>query len=89
MDEDLLDMSHDELLDEITKLRTAIREHRDSRGHDLCWWHPSLWGALPESSDPLPEVPEWEQFMRGCIQYRASLDLQLSNSPRTNERYEE
>ncbi|AEF41887.1 hypothetical protein [Hoyosella subflava] len=29
------------------------------------------------------EVPEWPQFMRGCIAYRASLDRELPDTPRT------
>jgi hypothetical protein len=32
-------------------------------------------------------VPEWPQFMRGCIRYRASLDAQLPNAARTSRTY--
>ncbi|MGS1079820.1 hypothetical protein [Pseudoxanthomonas beigongshangi] len=84
MDEDLDTLSRDELISEVRRLRAGIREHRDSTGHDLCWHHPALWGLLPEKSDPQPEVPEWPQFLRGCIRYRQSLDRQLSDAPRTN-----
>ena len=84
MDDDLLEMSRDQLLAEARRLRAAIREHRDSTGHDLCWHHPALWGLLPEKSDPQPEVPDWPQFLRGCIRYRQSLDRQLPDAPRTN-----
>jgi hypothetical protein len=88
MDEDLEGMSRETLIAEVRKLRQGIRVHRDSTGHDLCWHHPGLWGLLPEKQDPLPAVPEWPVFMRGCIQYRQSLDLQAPNAPRTSEPYE-
>lgn len=43
MDEDLQQMSKDQLIEEVKKLRAGIREHRDSTGQDLCWHHPKLW----------------------------------------------
>jgi hypothetical protein len=88
MDEDLGSFSRDELVQEVTRLRDGIRQHRDSTGHDLCWHHPQLWGLLPEATDPLPPVPEWPQFMRGCIRYRQSLDDQLPGAPRTSGEYD-
>ena len=36
MDEDLQQMSKDQLIGEAKKLRAGIREHRDSTGQDLC-----------------------------------------------------
>jgi hypothetical protein len=87
MDEDLAGMSKEELVAEVKKLRTGIREHRDSSEHELCWHHPALWALLPERTDPLPVVPEWPQFMRGCIAYRQSLDRQLPAAPRTSKPY--
>ena len=87
MDEDLRRMTPDELIAEVQKLRQGIREHRDSTRHELCWHHPALWGLLPEKSDPVPVVPEWPQFMEGCIKYRQSLDQQAPNAPRTRERH--
>jgi hypothetical protein len=89
MDEDLDRMSREQLIAEARKLRQGIRVHRDSSGHDLCWHHPELWGLLPERQDPLPTVPEWPEFLRGCIHYRQSLDEQLPNAPRAREEYEE
>lgn len=83
MDEDIDKMDHAALVAEIKRLRAAIRSHRDCSGHDLCWYHPELWGLLPESSAQLPKVPEWPQFMRGCIKYRASLDKELPEAERT------
>ena len=89
MDEDLVDLDRDALLTEVKRLRAGIREHRDSSGHDLCWHHPRLWGLLPEKSDPLPSIPAWPQFLRGCLKYRESLDRQLPNAPRTKAEFEE
>lgn len=89
MDEDLDRMSREELIAEVRKLRQGIRDHRDSSGHELCWYHPALWGLLPERQDPLPTVPEWPEFLRGCIHYRQSLDEQLPGAPRSHEEYRE
>ena len=87
MDADLDALSRDELIAEVRRLRDGIRRHRDSSEHELCWHHPQLWGLLPEKSDPVPMVPEWPQFMRGCIRYRASLDTQLPNATRTSRSF--
>ena len=89
MDDDLEKFSRDELIQEVKKLRQGIREHRDSTLHELCWHHPALWGLLPERSDPLPTVPEWPEFMRGCIRYRQSLDAQAPDAPRSRRPYED
>ena len=84
MDDDLARLDRDSLVAEVKRLRAAIREHRDSSGHELCWHHPKLWGLLPETTDPIPEVPAWPQFLRGCIKYRESLDAELPSAPRTD-----
>lgn len=81
MDTDLDQMSRSDLIAEVCGLRAAIRAHRDSSGHELCWHHPALWALLPEKTDPLPIVPEWPQFMQGCIAYRKSLDNQAPQAP--------
>jgi hypothetical protein len=83
VDEDLQGMSREQLIEEVRKLRAGIRTHRDSTGHDLCWHHPALWGLLPETTDPLPAVPAWPDFLRGCLRYRQSLDEQLPNARRS------
>jgi hypothetical protein len=88
MDEDLTDLDREALVAEVKRLRTGIREHRDSSGHQLCWHHPKLWGLLPEKSDPLPSVPSWPQFLRGCLKYRESLDQQLPEAPRIDDEFE-
>jgi hypothetical protein len=88
MDEDLDIMSAKELIAEVKKLRAAIRKHRDSTGHELCWHHPDLWGLLPDKTDPLPAVPAWPVFLRGCLRYRESLDAQLPDAPRSDTPYQ-
>jgi hypothetical protein len=87
VDEDLERMSREELIVEVQKLREGVRMHRDSSGHELCWHHPALWALLPEEHDQVPVVPEWPQFLRGCIRYRQSLDQQLPDAPRTGEEH--
>jgi hypothetical protein len=89
MDEDLYQMSRDRLIEEVKALRRGIRRHRDSSRHELCWHHPALWGLLPEKTDAVPMVPEWPEFMRGCVKYRQSLDEQAHGAPRTTEPFAE
>jgi hypothetical protein len=87
MDEDLNTLSREQLVAEIRKLRSGIREHRDSTGQGLCWHHPNLWSLLPEKTPPDIAVPAWPQFMRGCIRYRQSLDEQAPEAPRTEQEF--
>lgn len=89
MDEDLDEMSSNDLIAEVKKLRAGIRKHRVSSLHELCWHHPDLWALLPDKTDSIPLVPEWPQFMRGCIKYRQSLDEQGGNLPRTKREFGE
>jgi hypothetical protein len=88
MDEDLNGLTREQLIDEVKRLRAGIRTHRDSSGHDLCWHHPDLWRLLPERLEPKVAVPDWPQFMRGCIRYRQSLDAQLPDAPRTTAEFD-
>jgi len=89
MDSDLPDMSREQLLAEVVRLRNAIRTHRDSSGQDLCWHQPALWALLPEQSTVVPKVPEWPAFLRGYVRYRQSLDEQLPQALRTSEEFKE
>lgn len=89
MDIDLEQMSREQLIVEVKKLRHGIRLHRDSSEHELCWHHPDLWKLLPEKTDPLPVVPDWPQFIRGCIRFRQSLDEQVPDAPRISTPYKE
>src|SRR5919197_2760792 len=81
-------MTREQLIAEARRLRAGIRAHRDSSGHALCWHHPALWGLLPERTDPLPTVPTWPEFLRGCVRYRQSLDEQLPDAPRSRDELE-
>ena len=87
MDEDLDKMTRDQLIAELKRLRAGIRAHRDSSEHELCWHQPALWSLLPEKTDPIPVVPEWPEFIRGCVKYRQSLDTQAPTAPRTRKPY--
>jgi hypothetical protein len=87
IDSDLDQMSREDLVAEVKKLRAGVRAHRDSTGHELCWHHPALWALLPERTDPVPVIPCWPQFLRGCIRYRQSLDEQAPDAPRTDTEY--
>ncbi len=89
MDNDLNLLDRDALIVEVKRLRAAIRKHRDSTEHDLCWHHPDLWDLLPEKLMPDIAVPEWPQFMRGCIRYRQSLDRDRADAPRIDWNYGE
>lgn len=88
MDEDLERLSREQLLNEVKRLRSAIRNHRDASEHDLCWHHPKMWALLPEGITPAVAVPEWPQFMRGCVRYRQSLDEQAPEVPRVKQEFE-
>ena len=88
MDDDLGTMTLEQLRAEVRKLRAGIRKHRDASKHGLCWHQPELWQLLPEKTDPVPVVPEWPQFLSGCIRYRQSLDAQAPDAPRTSEPYQ-
>jgi hypothetical protein len=80
MDDDLNEMSRDALIEIVRRLRAGIRKHRDSTGHDLCWFHPHLWQLLPEALAPDIAVPPWPNFLRGCVAFRASLDKELPDA---------
>jgi hypothetical protein len=88
MDDDLEKMDRAALVAEAKRLRAAIREHRDSSGHDLCWHHPKLWSLLPEGVAALPTIPAWPEFLRGCVKYRESLDRELPQAQRIRKDFQ-
>jgi hypothetical protein len=89
MDDDLDTRSREDLIHEVVRLRNAIRKHRDSREHELCWHHPDMWALLPEKTSPAIAVPEWPQFMRGCVRYRQSLDVQAPQAQRIAKEFDD
>jgi hypothetical protein len=48
-----------------------------------------MWDLLPDKLSVAMTVPDWPQFMRGCIRYRGSLDEQVPNAPRTGREFGE
>ena len=82
-------MTQEQLVVEVVKLRAAIRRHRDSSGHDLCWHHPDLSATLPEHSDRTSPCRRRPKFLRGCVAYRQSLDEQLPGAPTHDADYRE
>lgn len=48
VDDDLLLMTRKELAEEVRKLRSAIRAHKDVSRNDLGCHHFELWSLLPE-----------------------------------------
>ena len=87
MDEDLERMSREQLIEEAKALRRGIREHRDSTRHELLLAPSGSLGPASGEADPVPVVPEWPEFLRGCVKYRESLDEQARGAPRTTEPY--
>jgi hypothetical protein len=87
MDGDLEALGRDALIEEVRRLRAAIRAHRDSTEHELCWHHPQLWGLLPEKVEPAIAVPPWPKFLRGCLRCRESLDRQAPGAPVADVEY--
>ena len=65
MDDDLKQMSREQLIAEVKKLRQGIRKHRDSTDHEICAGTIRRYGrSCRRSRTPLPSVPDWPQFMR-------------------------
>ena len=89
LDDDLETLDRTALVEEAKRLRAGIRAHRDSTRHELCWHHPQLWDLLPDQTPPDIAVPEWPQFLRGCVKYRESLDSQVPQAPRVSREYGE
>lgn len=85
MDADLEQLTKSQLIEEVKKLRAGVRRHRESTGHELCWYHPQLWDLLPERGHHDIAVPAWPQFLRGCLRYRESLDTQLPKALRVTD----
>lgn len=53
----------------IHELETAIRKHRDAKGHDRCWLDDiELYKVLGEESPDL-SLPPKDEFLRECEKY--------------------
>jgi hypothetical protein len=71
VDEDLENMSTQQLRDEVIKLRTTIRTHRDQKGDENCWLDDGmyLYGLLPEKIGADPQLPNKQLMMQNCVKY--------------------
>jgi hypothetical protein len=58
MDADLQQMSREQLVKEVQKLREGIRAHRDSKLHELCWHHPAYRQSLDLQAPDAPRSSE-------------------------------
>jgi hypothetical protein len=47
-----------------------------------------MWALLPDSPKGGQVVPDWPQFMRGCIAYRTALERELGQAPRTQKEFD-
>jgi hypothetical protein len=80
VDKDLEHLSVVELQEEVMKLRTAIRNHRDQKGDDNCWLDDGnyLYNLLPEKIKCNPELPRKQLMMVNCFRY---YDCRKANKP--------
>lgn len=62
---------NDDLKKEIEKLRDAIRQHRDEKGHDRCWMDDDrLYSMLPEGNEGVDTtLPPRECFLKNCEKF--------------------
>lgn len=60
-----------ELKGRVVQLETAIRKHRDARGHDRCFENnEDLYKLLPDYKGPTdPKLPPKPEFLAGCDRY--------------------
>jgi hypothetical protein len=79
-DLDLLGMSHPGLIREVLILRSTLRRLRDYTGHDLCWYNPEIWAALPEKKQPSPVKPPKPEFLAHCEWFYESLPCPTSTN---------
>ena len=71
MDEDLKTMTSEALQEEVIKLRSVIRYHKNQKGDDRCWVDDlRLYEALPEGADGHDStLPTEEVFLENCKRF--------------------
>ncbi len=71
MESDLQGMSTEALRQEVMRLRTGIRAHRDAKGHDRCWRDDFevLYAMLPETTEADLKLPPKQEFLENCERY--------------------
>lgn len=73
LDDDLLEAGPVALAVEVMRLRSAIRRHRDEKGHDRCWHSDvNLYGVLPDTMEYAPMFPPLPEFLKKCEEYHAA-----------------
>lgn len=70
-DIDVVKMTEEELREEILKWRSLVRQHRDQKGHDRCWFddlelYKNLPEGIPENIQAVFELPNWEEWQSAC-----------------------
>lgn len=69
-DKELNEVSRDELISEIYRLRKGIRYHRDEKGDDRCWLDDQkLYELLPETGNKDFTLPPKEKFLQSCNRF--------------------
>lgn len=70
INENLLKLIED-LEKEVNQLQSAIRRHRDEKGHDRCWLDDQeLYKVLPEGLSGVDQqLPSEEEFLGNCKNY--------------------
>lgn len=69
-DIDLPQMSASQLRTEITRLRHAIRKHRDAQENARCWHNDlRLYGVLPEEVTPGRMLGDEKTLLQNCQRY--------------------
>ena len=70
VDGDLYLLAQDGLIAEVMRLRAAIRQHRDEKGHGRCWLDDqTLYQILPEATEADLTLPPKEEFLTNCEIY--------------------
>lgn len=70
LDQDLATLSARQMRKEITRLRNAIREHRNEKGHGRCWLDDQrLYAVLPENEPANLTLPPRDEFLSNCAMY--------------------
>lgn len=70
LDQDILNMSIEELKQEITRLRNGIRKHRDQKGDDRCWLDDiELYKLLPDNVPFITSLPQKNEFLKNCERF--------------------
>lgn len=69
-DTDIVEFDRESLLQEVMRLRNAIRYHRDEKGDARCWLDDiKLYENLPETVPVDATLPPKEEFLGSCTRF--------------------